>query len=327
MPRTPRTSIPQESATPPRIAVLIPCYQEEHTIAKVVGDFHQAIPNARVYVYDNNSVDATVLRATEAGAIVRREKRQGKGFVVATMLEEVDADIYIMVDGDDTYDARSVDKLVQPLLSGDADMTVGSRLNPSSPDSFRRFHMFGNRLVCRVINSIFRADIRDIFSGYRGMTRAVAKSVPVLARGFDVETELTLQTLYRQFVVKEIPTPYSARPAGSHSKLRTIPDGVKVLFRLFLMLQSYKPLTFFGSIGIVALLASLLSGYQPVLEYMNYQYVYSVPRAVLAAALAVMSLLSVGIGVILHSNNYRLREVEKVLVKRTAPGNGFRGIG
>jgi len=302
------------------IAILVPCYQEERTVAKVVSDFRAALPSARVYVYDNNSTDATAARARDAGAIVRREKRQGKGFVLASMFQQVDADIYVLVDGDDTYDATSVQKLIDPLLRDEADMTVGMRLTTFDDSAFRRMHVGGNQLVSRVINLIFGADIRDLFSGYRAMTRAFVKNVPVLARGFDVETELTLQALYRGFVIREIPTPYGARPEGSHSKLRTIPDGFRVLLKLFLMLQSYKPLTFFGSIGILCAIASLASGVGPVIEYMQFRYVYAVPRAVLAAALAIMAMLSVGIGVILHSTNFRLQEVERVLVKRTGPG-------
>ena len=304
----------------PTIAVLVPCYQEELTVGQVVADLRAALPTARVYVYDNNSTDATAARAKEAGAIVRREKRQGKGFVVARMFEDVDADIYVMIDGDDTYDAASVDKLIAPLVRGEADMTVGSRLTQAEVSAFRRLHVPGNQLISRIINLIFGSDIRDLFSGYRAMTREIAKSVPVLARGFDVETELTLQSLYRQFVIKEIPLPYRARPEGSVSKLRTIPDGLKVILRLFLMLQAYKPLTFFSVIGIALAVASLVFGLRPVMEYLEFRYVYTLPRAVLAAALAVMSLLSVGIGIILHSTNFRLQEIEKVLLKRTSAG-------
>jgi glycosyltransferase involved in cell wall biosynthesis len=301
-----------------RVAVLVPCYQEERTIGKVVADFRAALPDAAIYVYDNNSTDATADRAREAGATVRREKRQGKGFVIARMFEEIDADIYVMVDGDDTYDALSVHRLIAPLVEERADMTVGSRLMEAEQSAFRRLHVPGNQLVSRIINLIFGSEIRDLFSGYRAMTRAVVKSVPVLARGFDVETELTLQALYRQFVIREVPTPYRARPEGSFSKLRTIPDGSKVLLRLFLMLQAYKPLTFFGLIGLALLGASLATGSRPVMEYLEYRYVYTVPRAVLAAALAVMALVSTGIGMILHSTNFRLMEIEKVLVKRTS---------
>ena len=301
-----------------RVAVLVPCYQEEHTVGKVVADFRAALPDAVIYVYDNNSTDATAARARDAGAIVRREKRQGKGFVVARMFEEIEADIYVMVDGDDTYDAASVHRLIAPLLDERADMTVGSRLMDAEQSAFRRLHVPGNQLVSRIINLIFGSEIRDLFSGYRAMTREVAKSVPVLARGFDVETELTLQALYRQFVIKEVPAPYGVRPEGSYSKLRTIPDGLKVLLRLFLMLQAYKPLTFFAVIGLGFAAASIASGTRPVLEYLEHRYVYTVPRAVLAAALAVMSLLSAGIGIILHNTNFRLKEIETVLVKRTS---------
>jgi glycosyltransferase involved in cell wall biosynthesis len=304
-------------ASAPLIAVLVPCYQEERTIGKVVRDFGAALPTAAIYVYDNNSTDATSQRAREAGAIVRREPRQGKGFVVARMFDEIEADAYVLVDGDDTYDAAAVNALLRPVLDGSADMTVGSRIDPRDTTAFRRFHVFGNRLVCEVINRIFRCDIHDIFSGYRVMSRSVVKSVPVLARGFDVETELTLQTLYRRFLIREIATPYRSRPSGSESKLRTLPDGAKVLLRLFLLLQSYKPLTFFGLVGLAGLACSIAAGFRPVTEYLQDQYVYSVPRAILAAALAVIALLNAAIGVILHNTNFRLQELERVFVKRT----------
>jgi len=303
-----------ESST---IAVLIPCYQEEKTIAKVVADLRAALPGAQIFVYDNNSTDATAERARAAGATVRREKRQGKGFVIARMFEEIDADVYVMVDGDDTYDAASAPKLVELVTSGRADMAVGSRASRVGEATFRPMHVQGNRMISGSINLIFGAEIQDVFSGFRAMSREVAKSVPVLARGFDVETELTLQTLYRNFVIREIPTPYGARPEGSFSKLRTIPDGFRVMLKLFLMLQAYKPLTFFSLLGIALALLSLLLGLRPVLEFIEFRQVYTLPRAVLAAALGVMSLLSVGIGIILHNTNFRLQEIEKVLTKRT----------
>ena len=300
----------------PRVAVLIPCYQEEPTVGKVVADFRRELPDAKIYVYDNNSTDRTAEQAAKAGAVVRKEKRQGKGYVVASMLEQIDADIYVMVDGDDTYHAPSVHHLIAPLLAEEADMVVASRLGASDDKSFRRFHQFGNQLVCWTINLIFRSNIRDIFSGYRAMTRDLAKSVPVVARGYDVETELTLQSLYRRFLIREITAPYGLRPQGSASKLRTLPDGIKVLLRMFLLFQSYKPLTFFGIAAIVAFLCALVSGYTPVVEYIEYRYVYSVPRAVLAAALMTISLLSAAVGIILHSVNFRLLEVEKIVLKQ-----------
>lgn len=309
----------REAAGGPSIAVLIPCYQEARTIAKVVGDYRRQLPDARVYVYDNNSTDGTAAAAEAAGAIVRREKRQGKGYVVATMFREVEADIYVMVDGDDTYRAADVHALIEPIARGEADMIVGRRTSASDPVSFRRFHQFGNRLVCRAINAIFASDIRDVFSGYRVMTRALVKSVPVLARGFDVETELTLQVLYRQFVIAEVATVCEARPEGSHSKLRTVPDGTRVLLRLGLIFLSYKPLTVFGSLGLLALAASAIAGARPLIDVLNGRNVQDLSRAVVAAALAVASVVTVGIGAILHSTNFRLQEIERVILLRMRP--------
>lgn len=285
-------------------------------MAKVVRDFRRELPDAAIYVYDNNSSDRTSEEALRAGATVRREKRQGKGFVVASMLEQVDADVYVMVDGDDTYDASAVHGLMAPVLEDRADMSVATRLHSTVEGAFRRFHVTGNRVVSWLINRIFRSNIQDIFSGYRAFTRELAKSVPVVARGFDVETELTLQCLYRRFVIVEVPAKYGARPEGSHSKLQTIPDGIRVLVRAFVLFQSYKPLTFFGIVGMLALLFAVLVGIRPVVEYLQEAYVYSVPRAILAAALVIVSVVMAAVGIILNSVNYRLQEVERLLVKR-----------
>jgi glycosyltransferase involved in cell wall biosynthesis len=301
----------------PRIAVVIPCYQEEKTIGKVVKDFKAALPGAEIIVYDNNCTDATAKVAREAGAVVRREKRQGKGFVVASMLENVDADILVMVDGDDTYEAGSVGLLLEPILKGDADMTSATRLSEHSEGAFRNFHMFGNRLVCRVINRVFGAQISDIFSGYRAFTREAAGMIPITARGFDVETELTLQALYRGLVIKEIQAPYRSRPEGSFSKLRTFSDGFAVLLKLLLVLKSYKPLTFFGSLSIVLLVLGLAAGFRPVYEYATERYVHTVPSAVLAASLVILSFLTLGLGLILNSINLRLLEIERLISKRS----------
>jgi glycosyltransferase involved in cell wall biosynthesis len=300
----------------PRIAVLIPCYQEEKTIGKVVADFRRELPQAEIYVYDNNCTDTTAEIARQAGAAVRREKRQGKGFVVASMFEQVDADILVMVDGDDTYEAAAVGALLEPILKGEADMTVAARLQTYADKSFRPFHLLGNRLICLIINRAFGAKITDIFSGYRAFTREAAAQIPITAAGFDVETELTLQALYRGMVITEIVSPYRARPEGSFSKLRTVSDGLLVLLRLFLILRSYKPLTFFGacSVGLVAL--GLAAGARPVYEYLTERYVYAVPSAVLAASLILLAFLSLGLGLILNSTNLRLLELEKLIRKR-----------
>ena len=250
------------SSTPaPSIAITIPCYQEEKTITQVVTEFRAQLPQAAIYVFDNNCTDRTAEFARAAGATVIREKKQGKGYVVATLFEAVDADIIVMIDGDGTYDASAVHRLLAPILAGDADMVVAARLEQYTDKSFRKFHVAGNQMVCSIINRIFGANISDIFSGYRAFTRECARSIPITSRGFDVETELTVQSLYRGMVVREIEAPYGERPAGSFSKLRTIPDGIRVLLRLFLLLRAYKPLTLFGSIFLILLLVALVGAW------------------------------------------------------------------
>jgi len=303
----------------PSIAVLIPCYQEELTIAKVIADFRRELPAAQIFVYDNNCADATAANARKAGAIVRREKRQGKGFVVASMFEQVDADILIMVDGDDTYEASHVHKLLEPILRGDADMTVATRLTSHGEKSFRPLHVAGNQMVCGIINWMFKSHVSDIFSGFRAFTRETAAQIPITAHGFDVETELTLQALYRRYVIVEMPAPYRARPEGSFSKLNTFSDGFRVLLKLFLILKSYKPLTFFGLISIGLVVLGLAAGARPVYEYFAKHYVYAVPSAILAASLMMLAALSLGLGLILNSVNLRLLELERLICKRSAP--------
>jgi len=298
------------------IAVLIPCYQEELTIEKVVQDFQRALPEARIYVYDNNCTHATVANGKKAGAVVRREKRQGKGFVVASMFDQVQEDILVMVDGDDTYDAGIVGALLEPILKGDADMTVATRLHTYGDNSFRKFHLLGNKLVCAIINWMFKSQITDIFSGYRAFTSEAVSQIPITARGFDVETELTLQALYRGLVIKELPAPYRARPEGSVSKLSTVSDGFRVILKLFLIMKSYKPLTFFGIGSIVLLVLGLVAGSRPVYEYITERYVHAVPSAMLAASLVMLAFFSLGLGLILNSVNLRLLELEKLVGKR-----------
>jgi glycosyltransferase involved in cell wall biosynthesis len=302
----------------PTVAVVIPCYQEELTIAKVVKDFKRALPGARICVFDNNCTDATAQVALQAGAEVWREKRQGKGFVVARIFEQVDADILVMVDGDDTYEAESVGKLLEPILKGDADMTVAARLHTYGENSFRPFHVAGNKLVCAIINWMFKGNISDIFSGYRAFTREAVSQMPITAHGFDVETELTLQALYRGLVIKEIQAPYRARPEGSVSKLRTFTDGFGVLLRLFLILKSYKPLTFFGLCSLFIFVLGLAVGARPVYEFVTEAYVHAVPSAVLAAALVLLAFLCFGLGLLLNSTNVCLLELEKLIARRAA---------
>jgi glycosyltransferase involved in cell wall biosynthesis len=309
------------------IAVLIPCYQEELTIGKVIEDFRRALPEARIYVYDNNCTDATAANAAKAGAEIRREKRQGKGFVVASMFEQIDAEILIMVDGDDTYDAGMARALLEPILNGDADITVATRLYTHADKSFRKFHLFGNRMVCAIINWMFKSQITDIFSGYRAFTREAASLIPITAHGFDVEIELVLQALYRGLVIHELSAPYRARPEGSFSKLSTVSDGVLVLLKLFLILKSYKPLTFFGICSIMLFILGLVAGGRPVYEYVTERYIHAVPSAILAAALMLLAFFTLGLGLILNSTNLRLLELERLICKRIpirGPSDRFR---
>jgi glycosyltransferase involved in cell wall biosynthesis len=302
-------------AKKPTIAVLIPCYQEEKTISAVVRDFRQALPEAEIYVFDNNCTDNTAALARAAGAIVRREKRQGKGFVVATMFDQVDADIFVMVDGDGTYQAAAVHALLKPILDGDADITVACRLQEHAEGAFRDLHIFGNQMVCRIINWMFGSDLHDIFSGYRAFTREAARLIPITSRGFDVETELTLQALYRGLVIKEIEAPYGNRPEGSSSKLKTGSDGFLVLLKLFLMIRSYKPLTVFGSLGIFLFVIGAIVGVKPTYEFIAFHKVTAVASAILAPSLVILSAFSVGLGLLLNSINLRLLEVEKLVTR------------
>ena len=303
--------------TKPSIAVVIPCYQEALTIGKVIADFRRELPDAHIYVYDNNCTDGTAEIAAKAGAIVRREKRQGKGYAVAAMFEQIDEDILVMVDGDDTYEAGHVHKLLEPILRGDADMTAATRLTTHGEGSFRPLHVAGNKMVCGIINWMFKSNVSDIFSGYRAFTRESARQIPITARGFDVETELTLQALYRGQVIKELPAPYRSRPEGSFSKLNTFSDGFLVLLRLFLIVKSYKPLTFFGGISLILFIAGLAVGSLPIYEFVSdpNHFVHRVPSAILAAALMMLSFFSLGLGLILNSMNLRLLELEKLLIK------------
>ena len=294
---------------------MIPCYQEALTIGKVIADFRRELPDARIYVYDNNCTDGTAEIAAKAGAIVRREKRQGKGFVVAAMFEQIEEDILVMVDGDDTYEASHVHKLLEPILRGDADMTAATRLTTHGENSFRPLHVAGNQMVCGIINWMFKSKVSDIFSGYRAFTRDSARQIPITAAGFDVETELTLQALYRGQIIKELPAPYRARPEGSFSKLNTFSDGILVLLRLFLIMKSYKPLTFFGGISLLLFVLGLAIGSLPVYEFVTEHYVHRLPSAVLAATLMMLSFFSLGLGLILNSMNLRLLELEKLVAK------------
>jgi glycosyltransferase involved in cell wall biosynthesis len=301
----------------PVTAVLIPCYNEEITIGKVIRDFQSELPDALIYVFDNCCTDRTAEIARDCGAIVIREPRQGKGYVVESMLDSVHADFYVLVDGDDTYPADRIHDLMAPVLSGNADMTVGARLEKFADKSFRPLHVFGNQLVCRLINWIFRANLTDIMSGYRAFSRKVIHRVPVVSSGFEVETELTIQMLYYRLKIVEVGVAYRGRPQGSSSKLQTLPDGFRVLWKIFSLFRNFKPLTFFGGFGILFFLLGIGAGIPPVIGYVEsgYREVARFPLAILAVGLVILSAIFVFLGLILHAVNWRFKELHNVMVR------------
>ena len=234
-----------------RIAVLIPCYNESQTIEKVVRDYKNALPEADIYVYDNNSTDGTGDIAKRAGAIVRREYRQGKGNVIRSMFRDIDADCYLMTDGDDTYPAENAREMADLIMSGRADMVIGDRLSSTYfTENKRPFHNFGNRIVRGLINKLFKSNIHDIMTGYRAFSPLFVKSFPVLSQGFEIETEMSIHALDKNFNLVEIPVSYRDRPAGSVSKLNTYRDGVKVLRTIARLFREYRPFEFFGWLGL-----------------------------------------------------------------------------
>ncbi len=281
------------------IAVLLPCYNEEVTIGKVVRDFKAALPDATVYVYDNNSTDRTAEIAAAEGAIVRREPRQGKGNVIRAMFEDIDADVYVMADGDDTYPADAAPAMVSKVLDG-YDMVIGDRLSSTYfQENKRPFHNFGNRLVRGSINGLFNAHVTDIMTGYRAFSFTFVKTYPVLSRGFEVETEMTIHSLNNNLRLYEMPIQYRDRPAGSVSKLDTVGDGIKVMSTIFRMIREYKPLPFFGTIGLlIGAIGILLCG-GVTYEFTKTGLVARFPTLIGAIMLVIVGLLLFATGIIL----------------------------
>lgn len=285
-----------------KIAVLIPCYNEELTVEKTVSDFKRVLPNANIYVYNNNSKDRTKELALKAGAIVKDEYRQGKGAVVRSMFRDIDADVYIMVDGDDTYPAEEVEGLITPVLEGKADMVIGDRLSSTYyTENKRPFHNFGNSLVKGLINFLFKSDLNDIMTGYRSFSKKFVKCMPVMSDGFQIETEMTIFALTNNMQVVNVPITYRDRPEGSESKLNTFSDGFKVLLTLFNLFKDNRPFLFFGSISIVIFLIGLLIGIPVINEFIKTAYITKVPSAVLAAALMLNAFLMFSVGIILDA--------------------------
>lgn len=291
------------------IAVLIPCYNEEITIAGVVADFRKELPGALVCVFDNNSTDATAESARAAGADVIHEARRGKGFVVQSIFRHVDADVYVLVDGDATYPAREVHSLIAPIAAREADMVVGSRLHARSQSEFKHLNRWANRLVLFILNLVFRVRLTDVLSGYRAFSRSFVKNLALFGGGFEIETELTIKAVARGYRIVEVPVDLAGRPEGSHSKIHFFRDGMLILTTILTLFRDYKPLTFFGSLGLLFFAASLIPGLTVVAEYFKSGFV-KLPAAVLAVGLGICSLLLGAIGLLLHSIARRAQEFD-----------------
>ena len=294
-----------------KTAVLIPCYNEELTIEKVIKDFKKELPDADIYVYDNNSKDKTAQIAKANGAIVKHEYRQGKGNVVRSMFRDIDADIYVMVDGDDTYPAEEVHKLIKPVQEGRADMAIGDRLTNGTyqKENKRHFHEFGNNLVRKSINVLFNTKLKDIMTGYRVFN----KNMPVMSPKFEIETEMSLHALDKKFIIEEIPIVYRDRPEGSVSKLNTVSDGMKVIKTIIKMFKDFKPRQFFWVIALIFVIIGLIVGIPVIVEFAKTGYITKVPSAILATGIMTIALIIGQCGVILDTvvkqnrENYELQ--------------------
>jgi len=294
-----------------RIAVLIPCYNEEVAVARVVHDFREALPKARIYVFDNNSTDATRANALAAGAIVRHVARPGKGNVVRRMFADVDADIYVLVDGDATYHAESARSLVDKLVEENLDMVVGTRVHEHD-EAYRRGHQFGNRLLTGAMTRIFGGSFTDMLSGYRVFSRRFAKSFPAMSRGFEIETELTIHALELRMPYGESATPYGTRPVGSTSKLSTYSDGIRILSTIIKLFAIERPLQFYGILAGVLAAVALVLGIPLFLTYLESGLVPRFPTAILSTGLVMLSAISFVTGVILETVTIGRREVKQL---------------
>jgi len=308
------------TAASPRIAVLVPCYNEEAAVAAVVKGFRQALPAAQIYVYDNNSRDRTADVAREAGAEVRSERRQGKGHVVRRMFADIDADVYVLVDGDATYDAPSAPRMIEKLLAEHLDMVVGLRIDQEQA-AYRRGHRTGNWMLTSFLSSVFGQAFKDILSGYRVFSRRFVKSFPVLSDGFEIETELTVHALELAMPVAEVEKPYYARPEGSFSKLNTWGDGFRILRTILKLYRTEKPLRFFTAIGAFLALVSIGLAIPILVVYLETGLVPRLPTAVLSTGLMIVAVLSVSSGLVLDTVTRGRREM-KLLAYLSQPPVG-----
>ncbi len=305
-----------------KIAVLIPCYNEALTVEKVVKDYKKALPNADIYVYDNNSTDGTDEIARKAGAIVRYEYRQGKGNVIRSMFKDIDADCYLMIDGDDTYPASNAKEMCEYVLDGKADMVIGDRLSSTYfTENKRAFHNFGNKLVRSLINHLFKSNIRDIMTGYRAFSYEFVKTFPVLSKGFEIENEMTIHAVYNNFKLVEIPVNYKDRPEGSVSKLNTYSDGFKVLMTITRLFKEYKPTVFFSLIGTILLILALIFGIPVFNEFFKTGMVPRFPTLIFSLVLLLISILMYITGIILEVVAKKNKQIFELFLIRTKRDN------
>ena len=298
-----------------KTAILIPCYNEEKTIANVIKGFRKALPHADIYVYDNNSTDRTAELATMEGAIVKKESRQGKGFVVRSMFHQIDADCYILVDGDDTYPPEAAKELEKAILEDEYDMVIGDRLSSTYfMENKRKFHNGGNKAVRFLINHIFKANIRDIMTGYRSFSRLFVKSFPILSHGFEIETEMTIHALDKNFKIMEVPVQYRNRPEGSVSKLNTISDGIRVMKTIAVLYRDYKPLEFFSLFSLAGILISTIFFIPILQEYLRTGLVAKFPTLIVCGVVMTISILLFICGIILHVISKKHRQLYELFL-------------
>jgi glycosyltransferase involved in cell wall biosynthesis len=306
--------------TSPKIAVLLPCYNEEAAIGRTVAGFRQALPGATIYVYDNNSRDRTREVAAEAGAVVKTERQQGKGHVVRRMFADIDADVYIMADGDLTYDPAAAPQMVDLLLAEQLDMVVGTRRHEEK-DAYRGGHVLGNRIFTGLLSGLFGRSFSDIFSGYRVFSRRFVKSFPVLSSGFEIETEMSVHALELRMPVGEVETAYAARPEGSESKLSTFSDGWRILKTIVTLYRIERPVLFFGSIGALLLAAAIVLSIPLVITYVHTGLVPRFPTAILVTGMVIVAVLCFFAGLILDTVTRGRREVRRLAyLSQSGPG-------
>lgn len=304
-----------QNSTSLKYTVIIPCLNEEKTIAKVINDFKRELPFARIIVFDNNSEDRSMEIASMSGAEVVIEKRHGKGTVLQTAFNKIDSDIYIMVDGDDTYPAEEVKKMIEPILNDEADMVVGSRFEYATNKSIKFINKVGNILILNILNVCFSSSLKDVLSGYRVMNKNFIKNLAIISTGFEIETEMTLQALVRNFRIVEIPIKYRERVEGSSSKIKVFKDGLRILLTIIALMRDYRPFVFFSNITIFFVVLGLIAGLSVVYQYLETGIVQRLPLAVLSITLIIIGVIFFITGFIVSTINRRFKEIE-VFLKR-----------